>query len=84
MALCRSFLQQTTTVHKCGSIVALGGSGFDRGAASRRYATQINYRFRSVKVTLLVDCSTGAFLDVHCPSIKPHDAKIGWQVRVEI
>jgi len=77
MALFRALFQQTVSVHELGDVAAIDASGFDRGAASRRYATQTDYRFQSLKTTILVDCSTGAILDVHCATIKPHDTKIG-------
>lgn len=80
MAIFRRLLQQTTTVHELGDVAAIDASSFDRVAASRRYATRTDYRFRSLKTTILVDCSTGAILDVHCATTKPHDTKIGWQV----
>lgn len=80
MALFRSLLQRTISLHELGSIAAIDASSFDRGAASRRYVTQTDYRFRSLKTTILVDCSTGVILDVHCATTKPHDTKIGWQV----
>jgi IS5 family transposase len=80
MALFRSLLQQTTTLHELGDVAAIDASSFDRVAASRRYATRTDYRFRSLKTTILVDCSTGAILDVHCATTKPHDTRIGWQV----
>ena len=37
----------------------------DSSVASRRYATQTDYRFRSLKTMVLVDCSTGVILDIH-------------------
>jgi IS5 family transposase len=80
MALFRSLLQRPTTLHDLGSVAAIDASGFDRVTASHRYATQTDYQFRSLKTTLLVDCSTGVILDVHCVTTKPHDTKIGWQV----
>jgi hypothetical protein len=61
------------------SIAAIDASGFDRVAVSRRYATQPNYRFQSLKTTLFVYCSTGAIINVHCSTTKPHETKIGWQ-----
>jgi IS5 family transposase len=61
-------------------VAAIDGSGFERVSASWRYATQTDYRFRSQKTTLLVDCSSGAILDVHCATTNPHDTKFGWQV----
>jgi IS5 family transposase len=80
MAICRRLLQRTTTLHELGDVAAIDASSFDRVAASRRYATRTDYRFRSLKTTILVDCSTGAILDVHCATTKQHDTKIGWQV----
>lgn len=80
MSLFRSLLQQTISLHELGSVAAIDASGFDRVAASRRYATRTDYRFRSLKTTILIDCSTGVILDVHCSTTKPHDTKIGWQV----
>jgi IS5 family transposase len=80
MALFRALLQHTVSLHELGDVAAIDASGFDRGAASRRYATQTDYRFQSLKTTILVDCYTGAILDMHCATSKPHDTKIGWQV----
>lgn len=80
MAIFRSLLQATLSLHNLGEIAAIDASSFDRIAASHRYATQTNYRFRSLKTTLLVDCSTGAIIDVHCATTKPHDTQIGRQV----
>jgi hypothetical protein len=39
MALFQSLLQETVSSHELGSIAAINASGFDRVAASRRYAT---------------------------------------------
>lgn len=80
MALCRSLLQQTLTLYELGDVAAIDASSLDRVAASRRYATQTGYQFRSLKTTLLVDCDTGAILDFHCATTQPHDSQIGWQV----
>lgn len=62
MALFRSLLQQTISLYDLGSVAAIDASGFDRVAASRRYATRTDYRFQSLKTTILVDCSAGGFL----------------------
>jgi IS5 family transposase len=80
MAVFRSLLRHSTELYDLGRVAAIDASGFDRVAASRRYATRTNYRFQSLKTTILVDCDTGAILDVHCATTKPHDTKIGWQV----
>jgi hypothetical protein len=57
------------------SIAAIDASALDRVAVSRQYTTHPNYRFQSLKTTLLVDCSTGAILNEHCTTTKPHDTK---------
>jgi IS5 family transposase len=80
MALCRRLLNQTTTFHELGEVAAIDASGFDRIAASSRYTRKTDYRIQSLKTTLLVDCSSGAILDVHCSTNKPHDVPIGEQV----
>jgi hypothetical protein len=49
MVLFRSLLQETVSLHEIGSIAAIDASGFDRVAASRRYATRPNYRFQSLE-----------------------------------
>ena len=33
-----------------------------------------------MKTTVLTDCETGAILDVHCTTSRPHDTQIGRQV----
>jgi len=63
--------------HELGDAAAIDAPSFDRVAASRRYATRTNYRFRPLKSTILLDCSTGASLDVHCATATPHETKIG-------
>jgi IS5 family transposase len=80
MAICRRLLQQTTTLHELGDVAAIDASSFDRIAASSRYTRKTDYRIQSLKTTLLVDCSSGAILDVHCSVNKPHDVPIGEQV----
>jgi IS5 family transposase len=80
MALCRRLLNQTTTFHELGKVAAIDASGFDRIAASSRYTQKTDYRIQSLKTTLLVDCSSGAILDIHCSANKPHDVPIGEQV----
>ena len=80
MALCRRLLQETHSLFELGDVAAIDASGFDRIAASRRYARRTDYRFLAMKTTLLTDCSTGAILDIHCTTSRPHDTQIGWQV----
>ncbi len=52
----------------------------DRIAASQHYAKRTNYTFRAVKTTALIDCETGAIIDIHCSMKQPHDSQIAWQV----
>ena len=80
MRLCRRLLRQSITLFELGDVAAIDASGFDRIAASRRYARRTDYRFRAMKTTLLTDCESGAILDVHCTTSRPHDTQIGWQV----
>lgn len=79
-ALCRRLLAESLTLFELGEVGAIDASGFDRVAASRRYARRTDYRFLALKTTLLTDCHTGAILDVHCTTSRPHDTRIGWQV----
>lgn len=78
--ICRRLLEKTTTLHDLGEIAAIDASSFDRIAASSRYTRKTSYRIISLKTTLLIDCQTGAILDVHCSTNKPHDTQIGKQV----
>lgn len=80
MAMIRQLLQRTISLFDLGEIKAIDASGFDRVAASRRYAHRTEYRFLAIKTTLLTDCTTGAILDIHCTTSRPHDTQIGWQV----
>ena len=80
MALCRRLLSESVTLFELGEVTAIDASGFDRTAASRRYARRTDYRFLAVKTTLLTDCESGAILDVHCTMSRPHDTQIGWQI----
>ena len=79
-AICRRLLEATLDLFDLGETVAIDASSFDRVAASRRYAQRTEYRFLAMKTTVLTDCETGAILDVHCTTSRPHDTQIGWQV----
>ena len=76
----RRLLTESVTLFELGDITAIDASGFDRIAASRRYARRTDYRFLAMKTTLLTDCESGAILDVHCTTSRPHDTQIEWQV----
>lgn len=80
MNIWRTFLSLTSDLHELGEIQAIDATGVDRIAASQHYAKRTNYTFRAVKTTILVDCSTGVILDIHCSMTQPHDSQVGWQV----
>jgi IS5 family transposase len=80
MSIWRRLLQLSAKLHETGDIQAIDATGFDRRAASRRYARRTNYTFRAVKTTILVDCKTSTILDIHCSMKRPHDTQIGEQV----
>lgn len=76
----RRFLALSTQLHNLGEIQAIDASGFDRIAASRKYANRTNYTFKAMKTTVLVDCSSGTILDVHASTKRPHDTAIARQL----
>ena len=80
MNIWRTFLGLTIELHELGEVQAIDATGVDRIAASQHYAKRTNYTFRAVKTTILIDCSTGVILDIHCSMTQPHDSQIGWQV----
>lgn len=67
MPIWRDFLRLSAELHETGEIQAIDATGMDRIAASQHYAKRTNYTFRAVKTTALIDCETGAILDIHCP-----------------
>ena len=50
-----------------------------RDQPSRHYANRTNYRVRALKVAVLMDVETLHITDIHSPTSKKHDAKIGPQ-----
>ena len=80
MPIWRTFLGLTSDLHDLGDVQAIDATGMDRIAASQHYAKRTNYTFRAVKTTILVDCSTGVILDIHCSMKQPHDSQVGLQV----
>jgi IS5 family transposase len=76
----RVLLRLSADLHEPGEVQAIDATGFDRRAASRRYARRTNYTFRAVKTTVLVDCDTSTILDIHCSMKRPHDTQIGEQL----
>ena len=80
MPVWRRLLQLSAELHDTGEIQAIDATGMDRIAASQHYAKRTNYTFRAVKTTALIDCKTGAILDIHCSMKQPHDSKMAWQL----
>jgi IS5 family transposase len=80
MARWRVLLRLSADLHEPGEVQAIDATGFDRRAASRRYARRTNYTFTAVKTTVLVDCETSTILDIHCSMKRPHDTQIGEQL----
>lgn len=76
----RRLLALSGQLHDLGKVQAIDASGFDRIAASRKYANQTNYTFKAMKTTVLVDCESGTILDVHSSTNRPHDTRVAWQV----
>ena len=80
MPLWRDFLRLSAELVNTGEIQAIDATGMDRVAASQHYAKRTNYTFKAVKTTILIDCKTGAILDIHCSMKQPHDSQVGWQL----
>jgi IS5 family transposase len=80
MPIWRDFLRLSAELHDTGEIQAIDATGMDRVAASQHYAKRTNYTFKAVKTTTLIDCKTGAILDIHCSMKQPHDSQVAWQV----
>lgn len=80
MTLWRVLLRLSAELHETGGVQAIDATGFDRRAASRRYARRTKYTFTAVKTTVLVDCKTSTILDIHCSMKRPHDTQIGEQL----
>ena len=80
MPIWRRLLQLTAELHDTGEIQAIDATGTDRIAVSQHYAKRTNYTFRAVKTTVLIDCKTGAILDIHSSMKQPHDSKIAWRM----
>jgi IS5 family transposase len=79
MRIWRVILRLSAELHDTGEVQAIDATGMDRVAASQHYAKRTNYTFEAVKTTALIDCKTGAILDIHCSMKQPHD----WHCLVE-
>ena len=75
MRIWRVLQRLSAELHDTGEIEAIDATGMDRVAASQHYAKRTNYTFEAVKTTALIDCKTGAILDIHCSMKQPHDRR---------
>lgn len=80
MRVWRVLLRFSADLHELGDFQAIDATFFDRIKASQHFAKRTDYTFEEVKTTALVDCSSGAILDIHCSVKQRHDTRIGWQV----
>lgn len=71
IAVWRGLLRLSTVLHNLGDAQAIDATGFDPHSANGHYANRVDYPFKSVKITVVVDCDTSVILDVHC-SMKQH------------
>jgi len=76
MAVWRGLLEWSAKLHDPGERGEIDATGMDRIAASRSDAKWTNYTFRAVRTTALIDCKTGALLDIHCSMKQPHDSQV--------
>ena len=82
MRVWRVLLRFSADLHELGEFQAIDATCIDRIKASQHFAKRTDYVFEDVKTTALVDCETGAILDIHCSVKQRHDTRIGWQVLV--
>ena len=80
MPVWRRLLQASADLFETREIQAIDSTSLAYRVASRNYAKRIGDTHESVKTTALVDCDTGAILDVHCSMSLPHDTQIAWRV----
>ena len=80
MRIWRVLLRSSASLHKSGEVQAIDSTSLAHRSSSHNYAKRVKDIFESVKTTLLVDCNSGAILDVHCSMNLPHDTQIAWQV----
>jgi IS5 family transposase len=76
----RRLLRLSADLFDLGEIQAIDSTSLAYRVGSRNYAKRVGDTHESVKTTTLIDCDTGAILDVHCSMSLPHDTQIAWQV----
>jgi IS5 family transposase len=80
MAVWGVLLRLSAALHDNGEVQAIDSTSLAQRSSSYNYAKRVPDTFESVKITVLVDCDSGAVIDVHCSMNYPHDTQIGWQV----
>jgi len=80
MDVWRRLLRHSADMFDTGKIQAIDSTSLAHRSSSRNYAKRVEDTFESVKTTLLVDCRSGAILDLHCSMNLPHDTQIADRV----
>lgn len=80
MRIWRVLLRLSAALHETGEIQAIDSTSIAQRSSSYNYSKRVKNTYESVKLTALVDCSSGAILDLHCSMNLPHDTQIAWQV----
>lgn len=80
MRIWRVLLRLSASLHDTGEIQAIDSTSIAQRSSSYNYAKRVKDTYESVKLTALVDCASGAILDLHCSMNLPHDTQIAWQV----
>ncbi|MFB6282703.1 MAG: IS5 family transposase [Halobacteria archaeon] len=73
---CRKTLEFSIKYQEKGEIQATVASGFDRVRFSNKYRKRTGYKFKALKISLLVDCKTNQILDLSISTKQPHDTKV--------
>ncbi len=71
----RVLLNLSVTLLPTNGVVGIDASGFDRSHASKHYTKRTKPTIQQLKVTLLVDTSVNAIIDLHVTTRK-HDSQI--------
>lgn len=80
MRIWRVLLRLTARLHESGEVQVVDSTSLAQRTSSHNYAKRVEDTFESVKTTLLVDCDSGAIIDVHCVMTLPHDMQIAMQL----
>ena len=76
MAVWRVLLNLSVTLLPTNGIVGIDASGFDCSHASKHYTKRAKLTIQQLKVTLLVDTSVNAILDIYATTTRKHDTQI--------